>query len=88
MPVQHVVFVKQIEYDHFSTSEERLEEYAQLWRKNWPSSAIHKVDSVADSINQAKNIGLGSQVLVTGSLYLVEAALELVKSGTMCRVCA
>lgn len=87
-PVQHVVFVKQIEYDHFCTSEERLDEYSQLWEKNWPSSAIHKADSVGDSINQAKNIGLGAQILVTGSLYLVEAALEIIKSETRCQVCA
>lgn len=87
-PVQHVVFVKQIEYDHFCTSEERLDEYSQLWEKNWPSSAIHKADSVGDSINKAKNIGLGAQILVTGSLYLVEAALEIIKSETRCQVCA
>ncbi|KAJ5540866.1 hypothetical protein N7494_005942 [Penicillium frequentans] len=87
-PVQHVIFVKQIEYDHFCTSEERLEEYSQLWERNWPSSVIYKADSVGDSIHQAKNIGLGAQILVTGSLYLVEAALELVKSETRCQVCA
>ncbi|KAJ6096550.1 hypothetical protein N7486_007296 [Penicillium sp. IBT 16267x] len=87
MPVQHVIFVQQIEFDHFSTPEARLEEYAQLWEKHWPSSAIHKANCVGDSINQAKDIGLGAQILVTGSLYLVEAALELVKIETRCQVC-
>lgn len=87
-PIQHIIFVKQIEYDHFCTSEERLEEYAQLWEKNWPCSVVHKAGSVGDSINQAKKIGLGAQILVTGSLYLVEAALELVKSEARCQVCA
>ncbi|KAJ5645323.1 hypothetical protein N7507_011334 [Penicillium longicatenatum] len=78
-PVQHVIFVKNIEYDHFTTADARMEDYVQLWKTNWPSSAIYEADSVGDSIDQVKKIGSGAQILVTGSLYLVEAALELVK---------
>lgn len=84
-PIHHAIFVNRIEFDdHFATPEEWLEDYAQFWRDNWAPGSIHMVDRVGDGIEQAldlaKENGKGAQVLVTGSLYLVEAALELVKN--------
>ncbi|KAL4888960.1 Mur ligase [Aspergillus ambiguus] len=81
--ISHVIFVNQIEFDdHFTTPEGWLEEYAQFWANNWPGSSIYRAASVKDGINQAKRFGAGAQILVTGSLYLVEAALEIVKTGS------
>ncbi|KAJ5088537.1 hypothetical protein N7456_012153 [Penicillium angulare] len=77
--IQHVIFVQEIEYDtHFSTTKERLDEYAQLWQDNSPSCSIHKTTTVAEGIEKAREFGTQTNILVTGSLYLVEAALKIV----------
>lgn len=77
---QSVIFVQQIEYDvHFTTTDDRLEEYVQFWRRNWPSTSIYKVMRVQDGIDLVKTFGIRTHVLVTGSLYLVEAALAVLK---------
>lgn len=83
-PIHHVIFVNRIEFDdHFTTPEGWLEDYAQFWRDNWAPDSIRMADRVRDGIQQAldlaKENGNGAQILVTGSLYLVEAALELVQ---------
>ncbi|KAJ5737329.1 uncharacterized protein N7483_002454 [Penicillium malachiteum] len=78
-PIQHAVFVQKIEADaRFSITNERLDDYAEVWRQRqqWPSSLIYKEANVRDAIDRTKNIGSGAQVLAIGSLYLVEALLE------------
>ena len=78
--IQHVILVENIEYDnHFATPAGLLEKYARFWQDHCPSVTIYKAVSVRNGIDHAKKIGLGGHVLVTGSLYLVEAALEIVK---------
>lgn len=42
-----------------------------------------KVANVGNGIDQAVKIGTGAQILVTGSLYLVEAALEIAKNESI-----
>ncbi|KAJ5102240.1 hypothetical protein NUU61_004462, partial [Penicillium alfredii] len=79
--IQHVIFVDKIEYDHhFTTPSGWLEEYAQFWMKRWPPDTIDKAPTVKKGIEKAMKFGTGAQILVTGSLYLVEAALEIVKT--------
>lgn len=53
-----------------------MDEYAQFWMKHWPGSFIYEAARVQDAIDRAKRIGSGAQILVLGSLYLVEAALK------------
>ncbi|OGM45089.1 hypothetical protein ABOM_006654 [Aspergillus bombycis] len=78
--VQRVIFVQQIEYDvHFTVTDERLGNYVKLWRQKWPSTSIYTVFNVGDGISLVKSFGTSAHVLVTGSLYLVEAALEMLK---------
>ncbi|KAF3012084.1 hypothetical protein E8E15_002399 [Penicillium rubens] len=79
--VQSVIFVQGIEYDdHFTITDQRLEDYARLWGQNWPSTSIYKAVNVQDAIDLVKSFGVRRHVLVTGSLYLAEAALELLKN--------
>ncbi|KAI1829442.1 hypothetical protein DTO013E5_8712 [Penicillium roqueforti] len=81
MQIQHVIFVEKIEYDdHFATPSGWPEEYAQFWREHWPTKTIYMAHNVRNGIDHAKMIGIGGQILVTGSLYLVEAALGIVKN--------
>jgi folylpolyglutamate synthase len=78
--IQHVILVERIEYDeHFATPCELLGSFARFWRANWSPVTIHNEASVRDAIEHAKRIAMGGPILVTGSLYLVEAALEIVK---------
>lgn len=79
--VQRVIFVQQIEYDdHFTITDERLEEYVQLGGEKWPSASIDKVLNVGAGINLVEGVGTSAHVLVTGSLYLVEAASEILNN--------
>lgn len=59
--------------------EERLEKFSGLWKEMWPAALIHKAPNVKDGIDLAMGFGTGSDILVTGSLYLVEAALKLLR---------
>ncbi|KAJ5737726.1 uncharacterized protein N7483_002851, partial [Penicillium malachiteum] len=77
--IRHAIFVREIEYDtHFTVTNEQQQQYSQLWREKWPCS-IHTVDNVGKGINKAKELssGMGAHILVTGSLYLAEAALKV-----------
>ncbi|KAJ5259253.1 hypothetical protein N7478_012234 [Penicillium angulare] len=61
-----------------NTTKERLNEYAQLWQDDSPSCSIHKAKTVAEGIDKAREFGTETNILVTGSLYLVEAARKTV----------
>lgn len=75
--MDHVIFVKEIEVDpQFSITKKRLDEYAEAWSEKWPSSLIYKEANVRAGIEKARHIGSGAQILVTGSIYLVDAFLE------------
>lgn len=79
--IQHVILVEKIEYDeHFATPGELLESFAKFWKEHWSPVTIYNETSVSGAIEHAKDIAMGGQILVTGSLYLVEAALEIVKN--------
>ncbi|CAI7600689.1 unnamed protein product [Penicillium glandicola] len=79
--IQHVILVERIEYDeHFATPGELLENFGHFWRENWSPVTIHNETSVKDAIERAERIAVGGPILVTGSLYLVEAALEIVNN--------
>ncbi|KAE8366522.1 Mur ligase [Aspergillus caelatus] len=80
MSAHHVIFVREIEFDnHFSITEEQLDEYADHWANKWPSSTVQKVGRVKEVLNMAEVISNGAQILVTGSLYLGEEALGILK---------
>ncbi|KAJ5347035.1 uncharacterized protein N7506_000288 [Penicillium brevicompactum] len=82
--IEHVILVERIEYDeHFATPSELMESFAQFWRANWSPVTIHNATSVTDAIECAKKTAMGGPILVTGSLYLVEAALEIVKNKSI-----
>lgn len=82
--IQHVILVERIEYDeHFATPSELLESFARFWRENWSPVTIHSATSVTDAIERAQKTAMGGPILVTGSLYLVEAALEIVKNKSI-----
>ncbi|KAJ5576053.1 hypothetical protein N7535_002979, partial [Penicillium sp. DV-2018c] len=82
--IEHVILVERIEYDeHFATPSDLLESFAQFWGGNWSPVTIHNATSVTDAIERAKETAMGGPILVTGSLYLVEAALEIVKNKSI-----
>jgi folylpolyglutamate synthase len=79
--IQHVILVEKIEYDdHFATPGGWLDNYAQFCMDHWAPISIYKATDVRRGIEHAKDIAMGGQILVTGSLYLVEAALEILKN--------
>ena len=65
--------------DHFTTPKELFQEHIQFSTKNRSPNSVYRAARVKDGIDQAKKVDVGAQILVTGSLYLVEAALEIVK---------